>query len=391
MAIGVNTLFGSQCQQKALMKKYITYTILSLIFMSPAFSGGSSYMEVRQNIIEIANQIEKINRFDCEAIGHNRQKPASYKLYEQLTANATVKELIQLVEHHNAVVQCYSMKALSEKDNVDMLPILFSQLSNAKNLVAMCGSTEQTLKVFDYVYGQLQYLEEQKKVTLDNDLKDQIYQNILYNNYDDYVAYIKQFKGKSASSSIKQTGMDKSLALYHATSLDDILLKIQTKQTYYNRIREITMDSICENAIIALAKYQNPADITIIKSYFPKHKIHTIWLKAVFEFPSPWFLTDLEELQEQYLEKEYCRINMVCRYYTVLLQYKNQKSIEIIRYGLENIKYTKNRNCHLEALYAALEIYPDPYYSELKKNVPIAQNRKDKIQNIIEDYKKKEN
>ena len=77
---------------------------------------------------------------------------------------------------------------------------------------------------------------------------------------------------------------------------------------------------------------------------------------------------------------------MICKYYTVLLQYKNQQSIEIIKYGLENMQYHKNLNCHLDALYAALEIFPEHYYDEIKNSIPISQKRKERIEAFVEDY-----
>ena len=81
---------------------------------------------------------------------------------------------------------------------------------------------------------------------------------------------------------------------------------------------------------------------------------------------------------------------MVCKYYTVLLQYKNQQSIEIIKYGIENMKYTKNRSCHMEALYAALEIFPDPYYEPIKNSIPITQRQKERIEDFVEGYLEEE-
>lgn len=369
------------------MKNIIKNTILFLfitVCSIPAYTNESN--GIRANIIEIANQLEAINRFDCEAVGLDRNKPESYKLYEQLTTNATVKELIQLVEHQNAVVQCYSIKALGEKSSVDMLPILLSQLSNTKNMVALCGSSQQTQKVCDYVYAQLMYFSNNGRITLSENMKDQVYENILYNDYSDYVAYIYQLRVKSANLKSQQNGQGKILANYHTTALDDVLLKIQPKTAYYKRIREITTDSICENAIIALAKYRQQADIALIKKYYPKFHVHTTWLNAIAEFPDPGFIDDLFTLQLQYLDKQYCRSQMVCKYYIVLLQYKNQESLEIIKYGLENMKFTKNQNCHLEALYAALEMFPDPYYKDIKNNIPLTQKQKDRVKAFVKDY-----
>ena len=60
---------------------------------------------------------------------------------------------------------------------------------------------------------------------------------------------------------------------------------------------------------------------------------------------------------------------------------------DIIKYGLENMKYTKNQTCHLEALYAALELFPDPYYNVLKNNIPISQNQKIRITRIVDNYR----
>lgn len=368
------------------MRKYIAYIIILLFLANPVFSLNPESSEIRANIIELANQLGKINRFECELVGVGRNKTESFRLYEQLTLNATVKELLQLVENDNAVVQCYAIKALGENKSVDMLPILFSQLSNAKNMLTVCGSSQQTEKVFDYVYAQLNYHETEGNITLSENQKDQVYQNILYNNYTDYIAYINQFRTQS-DAAVKQQGMDKNLATYRPTALDDIMLKIEPKPAYYNRIHEIAEDSICKNAIIALAKYQLRADVSLLKKYYPQNQMHTTWLSAIFEFPDPWFLGDLEELQKQYLDKQYCRVNMICRYYAVLLQYRNQQSIDIIKYGLENMKYTKNQTCHLEALYAALELFPDSYYDVLKNNIPINQNQKVRIKRIVDDYR----
>lgn len=373
------------------MRKINIHTLLFLLLVSIVFCSYTLATEVggiRQNIVDIANQLEKINRFDCEAVGINRAKPESYKLYEQLTTNATVKELIQLVEHDNAVVQCYSIKALSERASVDMLPILLSQLSNAKNVVSLCGSTQQTQKVCDFVYAQLQNLEKNEKIFVTTSLKDQIFQNILFNDYSDVIAYNRQLKGQSAGSNT--TKPDKILANYKAYALNDVMLRVEPKPPYYNRIRLITEASICTNAIIALAKYRKQTDIQLLKQFYPDHHNHTTWLKAIYEFPDPGFLDDLFTLQLEYVDKQFCRANAVCGYYTVLLQYKNEQSIEIITYGLENMKYTKNRMCHMEALYAALELFPYSFYDIFKTTLPITEKQNNKIQAIIDDYVQEE-
>lgn len=371
------------------MRKSFAYSISFLFLANSIFGSGSvaGNFEIRPVIIEIANKLSEINRFECELVGVGRYKTESYTLYQQLTLNATIKELIQLVEHENAVVQCYSIKALGEKTSVNILPILFSQLSNTKNMLTICSSSPQTQKVFDYVYAQLNYHEKKGRISLSENQKDQVYQNILYNNYSDYLAYIGQFQDHPANASGKQQGIDNNLANYRTTALDDVLIKISPKPAYYDRIREFTEASISNNAIIALAKYQRKEDVALIKEHYPKFQMHTTWLRAIFEFPDPWFLSDLEELQKQYLDKQYCRVNMICRFYSVLLQYKNPKSIEIIKYGLENMKYSKNQTCHLEALYAALELFPDPFYTNLKNNIPITQKQKERIERIVEDYK----
>lgn len=381
---------GNTYHQNLYMVKFFAYSVIFLFVFDTTYGSKPAYMgkpEIRPTIIEIVNQLSEINRFECELVGVGRNKTESAALYQQLTLNATTKELIQLVEHDNAVVQCYSIKALGEKESVDILPVLFSQLSNAKNMLTICGSSQQTQKVFDYVYAQLKYYEKKGKITLSENQKDQVYQNILYNNFTDYITYINQFKNHTSESTGKQKGIDNNLANYRPTALDDVLLRIQPKPAYYQRIREITEASISNNAIIALAKYQRKEDVALIKEYYPKFQNHTTWLNAILEFPDPWFLSDLEELQKQYLDKQFCRVNMICRYYAVLLQYKNQESIEIIKYGLEHMKYTKNQSCHLEALYAALELFPDPYYNNLKNNVPITQKQKERIKRIVEDYK----
>jgi len=358
------------------------FLVATTFSSEPAFG---DIIKIRKTIIKIAHQLEEINRFDCEAIGLAGQKPESFKLYEKLTANATAQELIQLAEHDNAVVQCYSIKALGERNSVDLLPILLSQLANTKNIIAMCGCFQQTKKVFDYVYSQIEYHEKNGNITLNDHTKDQIYRIILYNDYSDYIAYLNQFRKYPARSNTK--GLDNTLASYRAFALDNVLLNIEPKQAYYKRIRQVAMDSISKNAIIALAKYQQQADIPLIKKYYPTYHIHDTYLNAISEFPDPGFIDDLFTLQLQYLDKEFCRAKTICKYYTVLLQYKNQQSIEIIKYGLKNMRYTKNRNCHLEALYAALEIFPDPYYDDIKSSIPISQKQKDRIEKIVEDYK----
>ena len=373
------------------MKRIITHTTLFLLLVSIIFCSqihATDVGSIRQNIVEIANQLEAINRFDCEIVGLNRVKPESYKLYEQLTANATVKELVQLVEHNNAVVQCYSIKALGEKGAVDMLPILLSQLSNVKNLVSLCGSTQKVQKVCDYVYSQLQDLEKNEQIFVTSSLKDQIFQNILFNDFTDIITYISQLRGQSSGS--KNPEQNKILASYEAYALNDVMLRVEPNPDYYNRIRKITEDSICKNVIVALAKYQKQSDIPLIKQYYPVHHNHTVWLKAIYEFPDPGFIDDLFTLQLEYIDKQFCRTNLACRYYTVLLQYKNEQSIEIINFGLDNMKYTKNRNCHLEALYAALELFPFSFYKPLKNSIPITPSQNGKIQRIIEDYIKEE-
>lgn len=342
---------------------------------------------IREEVTEIVDSIAIINRFDRDAISFDGHKPQSFKFFERLIKHASTQELIQLVEHNNAVVQCYSIKALGQKDSVDLLPILISQLTNLKHIQGACGCFPYTMKVFDYAFSEIEYHRKYGKITLDDKQINEIDSIILYNDYSDYFAYLNQFRNTISDSNKRNRGIDMTLSMYQATSLNEILNRIEPKKSYYERIREIAVDSICGNVIITLAKYKEQKDIPIIKKFFPKYHIHDTYLKAIFEFPDTIFLNDLYLIQLQYLDIEYCRAFMICNYYTTLVQFKNQQSIEIINYGIENLKYDKNLNCHLDALYAALELYPDNYYERVKNNIELNTDREERIKSIMNYYK----
>lgn len=341
----------------------------------------------REEVTEIVDSIATINRFDCEAISFGGHKPESFKLFEKLQKYSTTQELIKLVEHNNAIVQCYSIKALEQRDSVDLFPILLSQLTNLKSIHGMCGCFPFTMKVFDYVYSQIEYHSKFGNITLNDNQINKIDSIILYNDYSDYLVYLNQFRKTKSDSNNRSRRIDMTLSMYQASALDEILKRIEPKKSYYERIREIAIDSICANIIITLSKYKEQKDIPLIKKYFPKYHIHNTYLKAIFEFPDTSFLNDLYNLQLQYLEMEDCRINMICNYYSTLMQYKNQRSIEIINYGLEFFIYDKNLNCHLDALYAALELFPDIYYEKIKNKIELTPNRNARIKHIIKYYK----
>ena len=51
----------------------------------------------------------------------------------------------------------------------------------------------------------------------------------------------------------------------------DLLLKIKPEPKYYSRVKEIATTENSPESILALARYQNPDDVEILKELFKKN------------------------------------------------------------------------------------------------------------------------
>ena len=81
---------------------------------------------------KVVKKIEKVNELMSSAVYESGMKPKQWDNFEELKITATNDELIELTNHPNGVVRCYSFWALSHIKEINIFPIVINHLNLRK-------------------------------------------------------------------------------------------------------------------------------------------------------------------------------------------------------------------------------------------------------------------
>jgi hypothetical protein len=206
-------------------KTLITSLILLLsleIFAQTSFGAA----KISNDVIEIVKKIEEINVLMGSAVGYSGKRPAQYENFVALKNRATANELVELTNHKNGVVRCYSFWALSYKENVDLFLIIINHISDDEEVKTQFGCIRSKGKVGDFLINVAtpEYVDLNSKKLDSSQLKK--LDNILIFTPNNLYATFKAIRRAEPSERI------------------------------YKRIRELAIQEKNQEAVVVLAKYQ---------------------------------------------------------------------------------------------------------------------------------------
>lgn len=329
----------------------IVITIIVLLMSQFSYS-----QKISKNIQKIVDKIAKDNVYKGSAVGYAGQRTKQWDRFQTLKKRATDEELIKLTNHENSTVKCYSFQALAERNNPKTFDILLNHLKNNDIVETFQGCMMGRQSVGDffidvltsnYISVNTYKLNEEQKNTVDSILL-----------FDDEVQLVAK--------------------LY-------LLESIEPKEHFYNRIKEIYNRENNKSALIAISKYRKENDKELIAKYLTKKKTNDQYygLRAVRNFPDPYFFPYLKKIQQQEINKpsgyNYSLIRML---YLTTVQYKNKESRVLIENTLNNSKES-TLEYHSAYIWLALTKYPDPIYSGIKETIKISDFKKSEFEYFI--------
>lgn len=313
--------------------------LMMLIFISckQEINGNfySNNPDISSRVKHIANKIDQYGTLTGSAVGYSARKPEQWDNFMDLKNTASDQELIVLTNHPSTVVRCYAFDLLRKKRHKKVLEILKNHLKDTSFVFTQFGCIGGGSRVSDYMLrsvnpfsGENIYITDLERKEIDSLI---IFDNNISNNYK-----------------------------------DQILEDINPEPKLYKKIKELA-ESGNKSAIVGLAKFNRKEDIELIKSLLKNKRtdIQTFGLKAIINYPSAQFLSDLKEIQSKEIKKTGSFDYILMRYlYQAIVQYKNETSREIIENSITSVTESA-KTYHYEYIWLALRMYPHPKYNGL--------------------------
>lgn len=287
----------------------------------------------------IIKEIEKVNELMGEMVYANGRRPKQWDNFEKLKKNVSKKELIELTNHPNGVVRTYSFWALSYKKEVDLFPIVKKHIYDTLRIQTQFGCIGDYEMVGDYFI---------------NIMTPEIFDN------------------KSKKFNKKEIKELDSLLIYTPNNLKSRFFAIanaEPTENLYPIIRELVIKENNQSALISLAKYKKEQDIELIinnrdkTNTFPESGYEYSFI-AMEIFPRDEYFQVLESRLKNTYDEKYFSIEWR-ELYSVIASYKNEKSLQLLKTTLNEIKESELKDSHIRYIWEAILFHKDKIYDEL--------------------------
>ncbi len=326
------------------MKRTINITLAIIISTTVCYGQAIS-----KNTKKIVKALAKTNEIQCARTGYGGAPSGQYETYTKLCETASDEELVLLTNHSNETVRCYAFQCLANRPNVNLFAILLKHLTDDESVATFCGCIKSTTLVGDYfiqvvtpdMIGNGQFkLSDKQRSTLDSILifKDEI-------------------------------------KLHAKRSL---LREINPEPKYHDQIREIATKEKIAVASLALARYNNPEDIDVIKKFFDDEKNEYYAIYAAKEFPDSVFYPLLVKIFEREWEEKYYDYSKWRILYQALAKYAQQETFELFKRTTET-KDDFRYHTLCTYLMIAITKYPDKLFEPLKDKIKLDAHHLDEV------------
>jgi hypothetical protein len=311
-----------------LSTRYSLLSFLLIAFFQLSCSGKNS-TEISEETKLIVKKIEKINVLMGSAVGYGGNIPEQYENFEALKKTASKEELLQLTNHSNAVVRCYSFWALGNHKNFDLFSLVKNHIKDDTLVKTQFGCLLSTEKVGDFLI---------KLVTP--------------NYIDDEVKKLNQKELKSLDSILvyKENNLD---SRFHAIE------KAEPTELLYPKVRELVTKFNNQNALVTLSKYKNPNDIELILTNRDKdlgddaESGYFYTYRAIQNFPDPHFFPFLEKKLNETLDNDHFSNEWV-EMYAAIAAYKNKQAVELLKIPFTKVQHQNIKEYHIKFVYEAI-------------------------------------
>jgi hypothetical protein len=293
-------------------------------------------VKVRPVILRIAKEMARYNQVDSQGIGESGFESEQWDRFERLRKVATDAELHQLTNYPNAVVRCYAFYAIALRPDTAIFSILINHLrdtARAKTLSFDLGGSD---RVSDY------------------------FVDVVTPRYIDLKAYKLNQEQKRTLDSVLLFDRD-----IHSAAKNNMLRQLKPNSKYYQRVKEIVQTENNGDGLIALAKYKNQNDTSLMINYLKSPKEIYYGLYAVREFPAPVFYPYLIQVFEDQWSKKSYNPSAWRILYQALAQYPTSHTIELFERALKSKDEYRYQTLG-EYVFIAITRFPNPIFQDIK-------------------------
>jgi hypothetical protein len=286
---------------------------------------------------QIVSKIAKENILMGSAVGNAGVRPKQFDNFTELQKVATESELIELTNHPNGVVRCYSFWALTYDTSINLLPILITHISDDENVSTMFGCIVSSEKAGDFFIDLAtpQYVDlNSKKLTT------------------------TQFEYLD------------SMLIYTPNNLyakENAISRAKKNETFYAKARQLVLEESNQSALVTLAKFRKEQDIPLILNNKLKGKRYDqlfFTYKAISEFPNNAFLPLLKTSLKEAIDKGAWSTEWR-ELYKAIASFKNDTALQLLKTPFTQTKHENIRQYHIDFIFAAVQEFYTPIYEEL--------------------------
>jgi hypothetical protein len=318
----------------------IKIIILALLFQSFASFAGSSFdaSKISKETASIVNRIAENNAVKASAVGYAGVRPEQFDNFAMLEETASISELIELTNHPNAAVRCYSFWALTHIDSVDLFPIIIAHISDTAMVERESGCEMFSERVGDF------------------------YISLVTPKYVDLSA--QKF---TAAQFLKLDSVLLSTP-NHLQAKDGALNRAEPTKALYSMLRNLVIEEHNEIALVKLATYKQNADVDLILNFGGEEKGGKggdfYIYRAIQTFPHPRFLPLLKLNLEKSLNSRY-KSTAYRELYKAIAKYKNEHALALLQAPFTQVKHEQVKKYHLDYAFNAVQDNYDPVYDDL--------------------------
>ena len=271
------------------------------------------------------------------AVGVGGTRPKQFDNFAELQKSATKSELIELTNHPNGVVRCYSFWALTYDTSINLLPIAIQHIPDNENVSTMFGCIVSSEMAGDFFISLVspQYIDvNSKKLTA-----------VQYEYLDSILIYTPN-------------------KLYER---ENAINRAKLNETFYERVRQLVLEESNQSALIALAKFKRTQDIQLILNNKAKGERYAqlfFTYKAISEFPDNAFLPLLKKSLYEAIDKGSWSTEWR-ELYKAIASFKNDTALQLLKIPFTQTKHENIRQYHVDFIFGAVQDFYTPIYNEL--------------------------
>lgn len=279
------------------------------------------FVQCQSNVTKgIIKEISKEDQIHDSYVGLGGVMTDHYLNFVKLRDHATMDDLVNLTKSKNKVVACYAAWALCDKkyNNIESIFEYFLNKNQSVKVSRGCiiGKDKISSEVYHRIFNA-KYLSPDWR-------RDSIYYTSKLSLLDSIILY-----NKNSTRLLIHRALDAK----------------QPKLENYSQIKKLAFRKKNEDALIALAKFNNENDIPKIK------KTKTNSFLAIAEFPHSDFWDFLLTFEEDLFTDKFNSV----RYLIAIASFENQSSLQFLK------RYAINDE-HVSKIHEAITYKRDPFY-----------------------------